>query len=203
MKSNLFIKIFVSSTLAIVILFAVMYLLTVPYIQNTVEKIEENAARTILNNVYDMVEQSHLELENYRQSIILERKEQLRNILSVADARTYGHLMGDQVLITLSRLLQQRLRKTDVVGRYGGEEFAVIFTDCDLTTAIQVVDQLRESFATLRFPVGDESFSSSFSSGVASFSLFKDMESICKAADTALYKAKETGRNRVCAAAAT
>ncbi len=93
MKSNLFIKIFVSSTLAIVILFAVMYLLTVPYIQNTVEKIEENAARTILNNVYDMVEQSHLELENYRQSIILERKEQLRNILSVADARIHELLV--------------------------------------------------------------------------------------------------------------
>lgn len=113
---------------------------------------------------------------------------------------TYGHPMGDQVLISLARLLQQRLRKTDVVGRYGGEEFAVILPECDLSTAVNVIDQLRESFAALCFPAGEESFSSSFSCGVASFSLFNDVESICNAADSALYKAKENGRNRVCEA---
>ena len=85
--SRLFNKIFVSSTLAIVLLFMVMYLLSVPYIQFTVEKIEKNSALTILNNVHSMVEQIHHELQNYRQSITLERKEQLRNILFVADAR--------------------------------------------------------------------------------------------------------------------
>lgn len=85
-KSKLFTKIFASSTLAIILLFASLYLLSVPYIESTVIKAEENAARTILNNVYAMVEQIQLELENYRQSIILERKEQLRNIISVADS---------------------------------------------------------------------------------------------------------------------
>lgn len=113
---------------------------------------------------------------------------------------TYGHPMGDQVLITLSRLLQQRLRKTDIVGRYGGEEFAVILPDCDLKTAVQIIDQLRESFAALSFPASDGKFSSSFSCGVASLSLFKDVESVCNAADVALYRAKESGRNRVVAA---
>lgn len=113
---------------------------------------------------------------------------------------TYGHPMGDQVLITLSRLLQQRLRKTDIVGRYGGEEFAVILPDCDLQTAVQIINQLRESFAALSFPASGENFSSSFSCGVASLSLFKDVERICNAADVALYRAKESGRNRVVAA---
>lgn len=85
--SKIFKKIFISSTVAIVLLFAVMYLFFVPFIQSTVEGIEENSARTILNNVYSMVEQVHLELENYRQSIILEKKEQLRTVLTVVDYR--------------------------------------------------------------------------------------------------------------------
>lgn len=115
---------------------------------------------------------------------------------------TYGHQMGDQVLITLARLLQQRLRKNDIVGRYGGEEFAVVLSDCNLETGVQLIDQLRENFSALRFPVGDTSFSSSFSAGVASLEIFGDVESICKAADSALYRAKEGGRNCVVAAKA-
>ncbi|MDD5285684.1 MAG: cache domain-containing protein [Desulfuromonadaceae bacterium] len=91
--SKLFNRIYVSSTLFIILLFSVMFLLSVPFIQTTVEKIEEDSARTILNNVYAMVELTHLELENYRQSVTLERKEQLRNILLVADARIRGLLV--------------------------------------------------------------------------------------------------------------
>lgn len=86
-KSKLFNRIFISSTLSIVLLFSVMYLLSVPFIQTTVEQKEEDSARTILDNVYSMVEQVSLELENYRQSITLERKSQLRNILSIVEAR--------------------------------------------------------------------------------------------------------------------
>lgn len=86
-RSRIFTRIFVPSILAIILLFSAMYLLSIPYIQKAVEHNEENSARTILNNVYSMVEQTHLELENYRQSIILERKEQLRNILLVVHIR--------------------------------------------------------------------------------------------------------------------
>ncbi len=112
----------------------------------------------------------------------------------------YGHAMGDQVLMALARMLGQRVRKGDIVGRYGGEEFALVLPDCPLTTALELINQLRESFASLRFPVGNETFSSSFSCGVASLSCFPDPEKLCKAADTALYQAKEAGRNRVLAA---
>ncbi|MDD2365096.1 MAG: diguanylate cyclase [Desulfuromonadaceae bacterium] len=113
---------------------------------------------------------------------------------------SYGHQMGDHVLITLARLLGQRLRRTDIVGRYGGEEFAVILPDCNISEAVEIMDQLRESFAALRFPAGNESFSSTFSCGIAPLSIFKDVESVCKAADTSMYRAKEGGRNRVVAA---
>ncbi|MCE5182719.1 MAG: cache domain-containing protein [Betaproteobacteria bacterium] len=86
-KSSLFAHIFATTTAAIIVLFAAMYLLAVPFIQTTVEGIEERSGRTILNNVYAMVEQAHLDLEKYRQSIVLERKAQLRNIITVVDAR--------------------------------------------------------------------------------------------------------------------
>ena len=113
---------------------------------------------------------------------------------------TYGHPVGDQVLITLARLLQQRLRKTDVVGRLGGEEFAVILPECDIATAVSLLDRLRESFAGISFPVGSETFSATFSCGIASFSRHGEAEALCKSADEALYEAKNGGRNRVVAA---
>lgn len=87
-RSSLFARIFSTTVVVICVLFAIMYLLAVPFIQTTVEGIEKNEGHTILNGVYSMVEQTHLDIEDYRRSIVLERKEQLRNIILVAEART-------------------------------------------------------------------------------------------------------------------
>jgi len=91
------------------------------------------------------------------------------------------------------------LRNSDLVGRYGGEEFAVILNDASLEKAMQIMEQLREDFSKVVFNVGDTKFSCTFSCGVASFPHLDDMETLREAADKALYQAKHAGRNRVVA----
>ena len=86
-KSSLFVRIFSITAVVICVLFAIMYMMAVPFIQTTVEGIEKNEGHTILNGVYAMVEQTHLDIEDYRRSIIQERKSQLRNIIAVEEAR--------------------------------------------------------------------------------------------------------------------
>lgn len=110
---------------------------------------------------------------------------------------SYGHPVGDQVLITLARLLKQRLRKTDIIGRYGGEEFAIILPGCSIKEVFPILEQLRKSFASICFTVGPKTFSSTFSCGVASLSSYPETDALCSAADGALYTAKHCGRNRV------
>lgn len=110
---------------------------------------------------------------------------------------TQGHGMGDQVLRAFSRLLQQRLRRTDALGRYGGEEFGIVLPDTDLAEAAALIEGLREDFAALRFhgPGGD--FTATFSAGLAAFPMHGAAAELCEAADRALYAAKAGGRNRV------
>jgi diguanylate cyclase (GGDEF)-like protein len=110
---------------------------------------------------------------------------------------THGHSTGDQVIISLSRLLKQRLRKTDIIGRYGGEEFAVILLDTDAAFALSIMDGIRDSFAKIRHLAAQGEFSSSFSCGIATFPCCKSPAEISKVADLALYSAKHQGRNRV------
>lgn len=108
----------------------------------------------------------------------------------------YGHMMGDRVIKSLARLLQQRLRKCDTVGRYGGEEFAVVLPNCDLPSALKVIETIRTDFSELHYQHEGKQFSATFSAGIASFPTHEDAEGINLAADEALYKSKHDGRNR-------
>jgi len=110
---------------------------------------------------------------------------------------TYGHLTGDRVIKSLARLLQQRLRQTDIVGRYGGEEFAIILVDADATAATEIMNQLRQSFAQVRQRAEGEEFTVTFSCGIAAFPTYTSIAALCNAADQALYQAKRNGRNQV------
>lgn len=110
---------------------------------------------------------------------------------------TYGHLTGDRVLKGLARLLQERVRSTDIIGRYGGEEFAVILINTSLANAKKIIDEIRENFSQIKQQSDKEEFFVTFSCGLAGFPDFADPARLNDAADKALYQAKETGRNRV------
>ena len=111
---------------------------------------------------------------------------------------TYGHAVGDSVLKSLSRLLRQRLRKSDIIGRYGGEEFVVILLDVDSESAYKVMDGIREHFAEIQHFAPDKGFFSvTFSCGIATFPEFTNATLISDAADQAMYRAKAAGRNQV------
>lgn len=112
---------------------------------------------------------------------------------------TYGHAVGDRVIVALAHLLKHRLRKTDIVGRYGGEEFVAILPECDFKTAVRLIDDIRERFSTLSFQHEEKEFSITLSAGIASDLLqpIANSNELLIAADEALYVAKHNGRNQV------
>ncbi len=113
---------------------------------------------------------------------------------------SHGHPVGDRVIKGLARLLKQRLRKIDSIGRYGGEEFAIIFPQTDATAVFKKVDEIRRGFSRLVHRSSDPliEFSATFSVGLAQLSAeINTIDKLVTAADKALYLAKEQGRNRV------
>jgi len=111
---------------------------------------------------------------------------------------TYGHLVGDEVLILLSEILRNQVRFSDYVGRYGGEEFLVVFTDTDLKDADNVLLRIQQE---LRIKSKEKvSKAITFSSGLVEvdFSLgvnSKNMNELLQLTDRALYDAKAAGKD--------
>ena len=109
----------------------------------------------------------------------------------------HGHPMGDRVIKSLALFLKQRLRKTDYIGRYGGEEFAVVMPDTDLKSAYSVLDEIRRRFAEIHYPAQPVDLFCTFSAGVVELGEGDDALMMASQADEALYLAKKAGRNQV------
>jgi diguanylate cyclase (GGDEF)-like protein len=124
---------------------------------------------------------------------------------------TYGHLVGDQVLMALGRLFNDRFRLEDLRGRWGGEEFVLAFPDESAETAARVLSRVLDEFRVMPFrpyvdagqdrtDAGDERFFVTFSAGLASFPADGlDVDALIRAADRRLYGAKRSGRAQVVA----
>ncbi len=110
---------------------------------------------------------------------------------------THGHAVGDQVLLALSRILKQRLRKSDCIGRYGGEEFALVLPAINSEFATQIINELREAFQKVAFASQQGDFFCTLSGGIAMFPYYKNVHDLTHSADSALYTAKKLGRNTI------
>ena len=106
----------------------------------------------------------------------------------------HGHKVGDQVLVAIAKILKEQSREVDVVGRWGGEEFLIVCRNTPLEGACVLAEKLRTAIATFVFPVVDNKTASL---GVATMDDTRDIDALIGRADTALYRAKKLGRNRV------
>jgi diguanylate cyclase (GGDEF)-like protein len=113
---------------------------------------------------------------------------------------TYGHPVGDQVIRGLAWLLKGCLRATDLIGRYGGEEFILALPDAPPERAYAVIERIRRDFAALPHVHNGGTVYSTFSAGLACHQHFPSAHEITEAADNALLEAKRKGRNQVISA---
>ncbi|AXT37514.1 GGDEF domain-containing protein [Alteromonas sp. BL110] len=110
----------------------------------------------------------------------------------------YGHTVGDEVLTTLTRIINNRIRKSDKLCRYGGEEFLIYFSDSDEQSAKRILDELNVALSHQKnWTHTNKKFSVSFSSGLLNVGGETNLDTIIKACDELLYKAKRSGRARV------
>jgi diguanylate cyclase (GGDEF)-like protein len=118
---------------------------------------------------------------------------------------TYGHLVGDAVLREAARRMQALVRRYDAIGRYGGEEFLVIVPGCNIACAQSQAERLRTGIGQEPFEVPGGTLQLTLSVGVTASAPLggADADSLIRAADAALYRAKTAGRNRVEVAAAS
>lgn len=103
---------------------------------------------------------------------------------------TYGHLAGDSILVTLADTMNHQLRDSDITGRFGGEEFTVLFPRTEAADAVRIAERLRNAISAMA--------GVTVSIGLASGAPDTDLDELLLRADAALYRAKARGRNQVC-----
>ena len=112
---------------------------------------------------------------------------------------TYGHLAGDHILKQLASTIKTRIRREDILSRYGGEEFSLLLPEVDLAGARTLAEKTRRVIEKHRFEFDGQSIPVTVSSGVATVDgTQSDAQDLIRAADGKLYEAKSAGRNKVC-----
>ncbi|KAA0258909.1 diguanylate cyclase [Deferribacter autotrophicus] len=142
--------------------------------------------RSIINELNNLYRQPEVEIG----LIIID----IDNFKKIND--TYGHLVGDEVLKDISRIISQTLRKTDFVGRYGGEEFLVILPYLNINESYKIAERIRKNIENNSFHIGNLELKITVSLGVSSVKKYENLNDALEAADKALYNAKKSGKNK-------
>ena len=113
---------------------------------------------------------------------------------------TYGHEAGNLALKSLADILSNEVRTTDIVCRYGGEEFAIIFPETHLNLAVKVADRIRKQIASQPVTIDDAEINLTVSMGASVYMKFSvlDFNDFVASVDKYLYEAKQSGRNCIC-----
>ena len=165
------------------------------------ERLQEQAIRDPLTGVYNRrflaeileKEISKAEREHLPVSVVMMDVDHFKNFND-----TYGHKCGDIVLIDLAKYLTDNSRQSDVVCRYGGEEFIILMPGASLQDAYERAEAWRQGYTSKVIEYEGKLLTTSFSAGVASFPIHGETgEAILHNADHALYQSKSNGRNRV------
>jgi len=111
----------------------------------------------------------------------------------------FGHLVGDTILRELARILKENIRQIDLIGRYGGEEFSIILTETGRQEALFVAERIREAVESQSIRAYDEDLKVTVSIGISIYpSDAREVGQLIERADEALYRAKLTGKNKIC-----
>jgi diguanylate cyclase (GGDEF)-like protein len=111
---------------------------------------------------------------------------------------TYGHLAGDEVLRGFARSLSHSVRQSDIICRWGGEEFIILFKDTDSSKAQQLAEKIRAQAELNHYPFAGVNLRATISLGLTELQSDDSLDTLIGRADRALYRAKESGRNRLC-----
>lgn len=110
---------------------------------------------------------------------------------------SHGHKAGDRALEGVAGILAETVRVPDKVGRYGGEEFLLVFPETGLEQARKIAERVRTAVGNAAFDIGDKKIKLTVSIGITAFVKSEDLEQLLSRADRALYEAKQAGRDRI------
>jgi len=169
-------------------------------LQDALKKLERIVIHDELTGIYN---RRHL-MERLEEQIALSHRKNLPLFLAMIDLDhfkkindEYGHIAGDEVLVTFAQMARQHVRRSDLVARYGGEEFIIAFCNGSEDNIYTIINRLRESFFEHRPEFLRHDANISFSAGVSALRPGDTPIELISRADEALYRAKALGRNRI------